>query len=878
MINFIKKHYAIVFFAVFSLIPVFWTSFDRFIAGGDDIIFLNPGSYFEFSAWNNAGYFDGFNNYLPRIFPFGFFWWFFKNLGLGNPAIEKSWLWSMWFIGCVSIYYLSKVFFPKNYRVIGAFSAIFYFLNPFTVFIPLTIAIIYTHTFLPLALAFFIRGVQSVSDRERFFYAALFGFATLLAAPVFASPPNALVFLLLPIFYLLFSLYEEGNKNLKNKLIFFVESFGAFGLFNLYHIWSTLYALFLRGTEGVVASLGEKIFETTSLFDVFRTLGGWAFAGNPLNTYEKMFYDNPMVVFFSYFLVLVAIFSIFYLKKNRNVLFLFSMVVVFMFLIKGTLAPVGDLFKYLFENFDFFKAFREPWTKFSPPFVLVLSILFGYSVYRIMSYCKESKNISGAVFFLVVIFAALFSVGYPSIGGKNNWDFNLPGAKSTKVKMPAYWTDMAKWFEKNDPDSPVLIEPKDLSARDYEWESGISSQAPLGVLLFKNPIRYPNYLIRFGVPDFDNLFTYFNSLHNMESDNFYNFLSLLGVKYIVQENDVFWKIKDFGFYSPEVMKEVLESKDFLEKTKTFGKVDVYRVKENVQKPLAYASKKVILSDGPAYAFSSWNKRELDNFSLIQEKDRGFRLDGFEVAEQIFLDKKDSLDEGTERTFNLKAKKGGDYDIVIKASDKGKLDELYFSYKINDEEWREKNIEINRNPFIKKHLDELGYVQVFSDLELGNVKINEGLNVLKIKSGVFGDKNFGEMAYVVLNKHFDQNEKDRRIPEIKTNKISDDKYILNVKNGDENPYILNFNLNFDEDWRLYLLGEGKTALDAPHVKISGGAGNGWYMDPKNIKNQGKYKVAIEYKPQKYFFFFSFISLASILAGIFIILKIKLRTNE
>jgi hypothetical protein len=879
MKNFLKNYWVIVFFVLFCLIPVFWTSFDKIIAGGDDIIFLNPASYFDFTAFNNSGYFDNFNSYLPRIFPFGFFWWFFQSIGLGNPLIQKIWLWSMWFIGCLSIYYLAKTFFPKNYKLIGIFSAVFYFLNPFTVFIPLTIAIIYTHTFLPLILAVFIRGIQSTTKKQRLFYAILFGLSTLLASSVFASPPNALVLMLPPILYFLFSAYIDGRKNLFGKIYFSVLSFLALVLFNLYYIWSTFYIWFFRSAEETIALLGSETFKTTSIFDVFRTLGCWAFASNPLNTYEKMFYDNFTAVFFSYFLVLIAFFSIFFIRKNKNVLFLLLATAIFMFFVKGTLAPMGDLYEYFFNTFNFFKGFREPWTKFSPPFILAISVLFGYSCYKIIKYLEGFETKIWTMIFSAIIFLAFLSVGYPSITGKNNWDFSLTGAKSTKVKVPVYWNDMAEWFQKNDPNSPVLVTPKDLSARDYEWESGISSQAPLEVLLLKNPLRYPNYLIRLGIPDFDNFFIYFNSLSAINSDNFYNYLNLLGAKYIIQENDVNWRIKDFGFYSPEIMKEVLGSADFLEKPKTFGKIDVYEVKKDFQKSIAYASRKIIIGNGPAYAFSSWNKRESDNISLISNEDVKFKTDSFEVANQAFpINNPASQDPSAEKSFDFKIERAGEYDIAVKIADKGKIDEIPISYKISNGPWQEKNIKIERNQIIKRDLDKLGYVQVFSDFELGKANFEEGPAVLKIKSNVFGDKNFGGIIYAVLNRHFPENEEKNAAPEIRIEKVSDTKYIFDVKAENNKPYILNFALNFDKDWKLYSPENEATLLNPTHFKINGGTGNGWYVSPEAMQRKNDHRLIVEYRPQQYFVWFLWISILSVAAGVFTFLKLKISKDE
>lgn len=861
----LRGKYIIFFFAVFSLIPLAWAPLGTIIAGGDDNYLLNPAFFFHFSAWDNSGYYLNLNSFFSRIFPFGFLWWSLQKLSFNSALVEKVWLWSMWFIGCVSIYYLAKVFFPKDYKIIGIFSAIFYFLNPFTTFIPLTITLIYPHTFLPLLLAFFVKGIMGKSDKERLFYAILFGLAALLAAPTFASPPNALAFMLMPLFYFLFSIYKEGLANISQKIIFSIEALISLVLFNLYHIWSTVYIWFFGGSENIVTSLGNQLFKTSSLFDVFRTLGGWAFGLHPLKSYEAMFYDNFGIVFFSYLLVIITFSSILYINKNKNVLFLFLSAIVLLFLVKGTLAPFGGIYQSLFDNFNFFKGFREPWTKFSPPYVMSLSLLFGYSCWRLIDLANIRNRIwSGAA--ILIILAALLCVGFPALNGANIFDLDLPGQRSTKIKIPQYWNDFVAWTEKNN--GAVLITPRNLSARDYKWKSGISSLTPLEYLFIRNPIRYSNYLANYGIPDYDGFFYFFGDVNKIKSDNFYNFLKMLGIKYVVQENDVFWELKGSGIYSPEVMKEALSGSDFLEKTNTFGKIDVYQLKGNISDPIVYPSQKIILSNGPAYAFSSWNKKEETNFSFIEKKDLNFDTSHLNVARQVFSK---NIEEGgidAPKIINLDVDKGGDYAAYLRLQDDGKADRISLDGGFNENSLQSQTTVIDRNPIFKNNLDFTGYSQIFNDVSLGSVALEPGKNTYDIKSKDIAKNNF---SYLVLNQYFEKDEKDSNIPEIEIKNSSDTKYLLDIKNNGS-PYILNLAVNFDKNWELYLIKNKNTLLNAPHFKINGGTGNGWYIDPKNF-DSGDYELSIEYKPQKYLNFFLLVSLASLIVGFIIIFRLR-----
>ena len=101
----------------------------------------------------------------------------------------------------------------------------------------------------------------------------------------------------------------------------------------------------------------------------------------------------------------------------------------------------------------------------------------------------------------------------------------------------------------------------------------------------------------------------------------------------------------------------------------------------------------------------------------------------------------------------------------------------------------------------------------------------------------------------------------------------------MKNSQANPYILNFTSNFDKDWQLYLLeGSGQISLDVPHFKINGATGNGWYINPNAVQNKDNYKLVIEYRPQRYFSWFLWISILSIATGVSIALILIRRKND
>jgi len=458
-----KKYNLFIFIFLISLIPVFWAPYEAVIAGGDNIIYLNPGAFFKLSAWNPTAYIANFNGEIARIFPFGFFWKVCQLIGLHNPTIQRIWLFMMWFLAGIAITYLAKTFFPKRYKTISFFAVSFYLLNPFNVFLPLTAAIRHVHAFLPAILAFFAQGLKSQNSQKRNFYALSFGLATLLAAPAFQNPAAGSVICILPLLYFIFSLYTGRASQIIKKTIFGFKALVAFIFLNIYWLWTFGYSLISKNAERIIQSLKGKIFPTKAIFEIFRTLGGWGFAADPWKVDEYPFHENLWIVFASYFLILIAFISLFYIKKKRSILFFIFLSGVAIFLIKGDLPPWKEGFMYLFNNFSLFKGFREPWTKFSPLLLIALSMLFGFSCAKIIAFFKKRKSRVWLISFCAIIIAMLFSVGYPAIFGKNIWNYNLNRRKAQKTKIPDYWYQMADWFKHEDPDGVALVTPPQFS-------------------------------------------------------------------------------------------------------------------------------------------------------------------------------------------------------------------------------------------------------------------------------------------------------------------------------------------------------------------------------------------------------------------------------
>lgn len=94
------------------------------------------------------------------------------------------------------------------------------------------------------------------------------------------------------------------------------------------------------------------------------------------------------------------------------------------------------------------------------------------------------------------------------------------------------------------------------------------------------------------------------------------------------------------------------------------------------------------------------------------------------------------------------------------------------------------------------------------------------------------------------------------------KINPTKYIIDIDNDRLN-YLI-FSERYDKGWKL-------SYFNNNHFKVNGYA-NGWHID-----KVGKYKLVLEYQPQKYFYYGIIVSLISIIGGLIYLIRVRGKQN-
>jgi len=573
------------------------------IAGSDNTLYLNPAILVEKVSytWNDTLNLGKENFAICHLFPYGCFWYFLQKLDINNVLIEKMWFIFIWFIGSFSIYkltaYLTKFF--KYSTIAGLFAALLYQFNTYKMVGVLDVPKHLTYMILPLLLYLFIKGL----DDKKSVYAIYFALTTLLFASAWVNPPMAVIAFIPPFFYFFYYLLINRNNNIEFKKSFLfvgklLISLLAINLWWIVPFYQTINAS-VEDIKTVALSFGPT---STDLFEVFRFLGKWSFRSShylmPYVPYHNIYYNTPLL-FLTYLFFLIALVPLFYLRRlNRKIMYFYLLLIIGVYLTAGKSLSLG--FSFLYRYLPGFWIFREPYTKFTPLNTLSISVLFGIAIMFFFYFIDKklinvSKNLFCKVISSIILIGIILISAFPLLTGDCIWHYRYRGMRSNYVKIPEYWTNIGSWLKNNSPHTRIFVTPKSSYGHNsYNWESGVATGGSgVSWLLIPNPYLTYN----------TNAVNASQKMINLLYDNFVNLkkdlpkaLSLFGVRYVLQKNDLAWRFAFKDTYSPEKMRRILKSQGVYLK-ESFGKLDLYEVSDEYFLPRVFSSTTLIAISG-----------------------------------------------------------------------------------------------------------------------------------------------------------------------------------------------------------------------------------------------------------------------------------------
>ena len=601
---------------VFDLIILLVLAIIPFLFQGREIIFnsiidvcLDPVYYFVRSLylWNSqelAGTAANWGSSL--LFPFGFFFVLFSLFELPAVLVERMWFIFVFFLSGISMYYLFSVLTVNKYRFAKMVSAIFYMYNLY-VFIGIQGAsvLLLPYAVLPLMLGVIIRGVTSSYYLG---YAVVLALASTLMS--FINPPLVVGAIIVLVFYLF---YYWLVLNRSKEGFFRVFRLTGLSLFlslvlNLWIILPIVY--YLRATHGVELSsiLSEKltwINSSSSFLETFRLLGIWYFylegAPGVLNfSYSPLFRHNPLFIFTSFVLPVLAL-STFLIKKPHNKYLNFFGVLIFVAipLAVGTYPPqkptfLGKIFFWAYQNIPFFNVFKDNYRPFVGMIALSYSVLLGFSsikLYRLIKDKFVSLLKKPGLKKRAPLIPALLIIGTIFINSISVIAGNMFYEKMKIKEIPDYWYESADWLNDQPEDFRVFFLPEQRFAL-YTW--GHTAGEPASAL-YEKPQIFSVASVA-NRPNIQLINMIYESANNDSVGEMARIAGLMNIKYILQRNDFDWELS-VREVPPEKAKLVLDAQEGLRLEKNFGELDFYKVSEDLFLPHFYIPRSISYLSG-----------------------------------------------------------------------------------------------------------------------------------------------------------------------------------------------------------------------------------------------------------------------------------------
>ncbi len=585
----------LILFAI-SLIPVFWFKPGCFIASGDVAQYLDISNLMRFFPWAWEDRIAAGEPGLSNTFslPYGYFWLLLKSAGIGLIAIEKAWVFLTFFASAMSMHIFMRGFSREKGSLAPLAAAVFYVYNLFLVVAPLIVQynLAPLYMFCPLTLSFWSRGLQAEGARKRVGFAALFALSSLLYTHSNVNVPHVAAFVIIVAVFTLYHLLL-CSRGILADIRFMIIAMLLYLLINCWWMVSSLSVMLQMSDQVQGTRSGWHLLWATRLYEAFRFLGFWAWTHKhfdvPYFPYHPS-YGNWFFILLSYGIAFFALCAVF--ARKRIVLFPLLLLVVGLFFVKGGTGPFGFVYEYCWHHLKGFWIFREPWSKFTHVNVFAFAVLFGIGseqvreivgrwavsgIDRAPALVHSLKKPLFAVYPLLLLSAVLLNA-YPAVTGEVIWDQVNHNVRSMQVKVPLYWPQVGKWFLKNDPHARVFLLPKTgYSKGPYDWESGFTSASTAAISYLPNQLAYwTDFPTTRAQLLFNRLFEHFRP---GKSEGIGAVLKTLGVKYILQQNDILWRFTWPDAIEPAGMKAMLGGIPAISLKETFGKLDLYEVKD-----------------------------------------------------------------------------------------------------------------------------------------------------------------------------------------------------------------------------------------------------------------------------------------------------------
>lgn len=613
-----------------------------------------------FAIWEQyrgLGFLDGMS--FAANFPHYIFL-YITSLFLPQDLLRYFFNFFMHFLGGAGIYFLLKKLFNANPNktILSFLGALFYLFDFATIqmfYAPYELFSIH-FAFLPWLILFTIKYLENGFKKDLIILSVL----SLLSASQANVPTIFMVYFLALFTTITFHLLKERRSGLKKALIiiFITISMNSF--------WGLPYTYY--GLTNSKTTIDSKInqMSTESVYLINKARGdflsvallkGFWLDYTDSQSNGKSDYIMPAwrehtealpflltgLIFF-FFSVAGAIITL--VNKDRK-FYPFVFLFLFSFLMLGNDIPVlNSVFNFFYNHVPLFaQIFRFTFTKFSILYAFSFSILLILALSAILQYGRMPKH--GKLILLFGFVTILLYYSFPAFQGQFIY-------KNLRVEIPNEYFQLVNYFMKQGANERIALLPQ---ASYWGWTYTNWGYRGSGFIWYGLP-----------QPSLDGStfpWSKENENYYWELDQAVNSLNKSYFEAVLKKYQINWVILDnmiISQYSPKApsaskLQKLIESSTNISLTAKFGKIDVYRVKQDLPQN-NFVSMAVNLPEiDPEYQWNNFDIPYLENGNYVTGNTKSY--DAFYPFRSIFTGRKQEelefkiSDEGNYFSFQSK---------------------------------------------------------------------------------------------------------------------------------------------------------------------------------------------------------------------------------
>lgn len=495
------------------------------------------------------------------------------ELGFGPDFTQKGFIILILTGGAISIYFLAKEFEFGQWS--SFLAALFYIFN-------LTSLSVWhrgVHNamlmllLMPLSLSIIARGVKN----KKYLSILWINIISILTSYVYGTPAYIAAIWILWLTFLVIKL-KVGFHDKKERRFIITYIFVLFISWVGLNAWWLLH--FLEGSRQFVGQFSsEELHQRSSnVAEDLKVYTKPEYVLRGLNAYSHYgnldwgnFYLSFFAIFISWIPTILIFFTLLIRENYKKAywIFLVSLMVIVIFISKGVNAPLGGLNKLAYDYIPALAVLRNPYEKIGILLIIPYSFLFALGCSQVMQFLKLINKIMLKLFILLLVIASIGILVWPMWKGEI---FRTAKGKSY-FEVPQYYAEASKWFEELYDDTRILHLPlAPGESVDYDW--GYTGIEPSQLFFPGSSIAYST-----GSENIDlmtrNLLTL---IHNQENVPLEKMLSLLNVGWVVVHNETVWRNRSLEPVD-RINAWFQTNPYFLEYTKDFGPLSVWRVKD-----------------------------------------------------------------------------------------------------------------------------------------------------------------------------------------------------------------------------------------------------------------------------------------------------------